>query len=326
MKKKAFTLIELLVVIAIIALLIGILLPALGKARASARQLKDQTQSRGMMQGMVIWAQNNSDNYPLPSLLDLAHNTVADPGAGKAQQKDLPRHMLSLMIYNGSIPTDMCVSPAESNGSIKNYEKYQLSSPQGAAGSDKSLALWDPSFAATPIDTQIGQNNPNEGNCSYAFNPPYGKRKARWSNTFNAQEVAMGNRGPSYDAVGSGATMTWKLAPGGTAGANARIGDGSNTLLIHGSRTTWEGNLGYNDNHVDFVTRPDPDGLTYTFTTLPAGSRTQLDNVQVNEDDANRTPDVETLGANGDNGNAFLRTWSTVAIASGVATITYYGD
>src|SRR5438477_12372064 len=77
-----FTLIELLVVIAIIALLIGILLPALGKARQSARQLKDQTQVRGIHQGMVTWAQNNSDDYPLPSRIDKANFVLtAAPGA-----------------------------------------------------------------------------------------------------------------------------------------------------------------------------------------------------------------------------------------------------
>jgi prepilin-type N-terminal cleavage/methylation domain-containing protein len=281
--RKGFTLIELLVVIAIIALLIGILLPALGKARQSARQLKDQTQVRGIMQGLVVWAQNNSDNYPLPSLIDKNNLTIAVGNPADAFKKDITRHMFSLLIFNGFVPVEMFVTPAESNGAVNIMQGYQTDKPTGTAVADKGL--WDPKFRGSVLDTVIASEPNLTSNNSYASQAPFGKRKAKWSNTFTATEAVLANRGPCYTLTGgTGNAAVWELF----TGASGYFGTNSNTLLIHGSRTKWEGLVGYNDNHVDFVLQPDPEGITWTFTQLPPGEKSQKDNIFINENDATR--------------------------------------
>jgi len=277
---RAFTLIELLVVIAIISILISMTLPALGQARNTARSLKCSINLRTIQQGLYTFSLTNKDDYPRPSELDPGSNTMI---TNNAVEKDNSGNIFSVLLFNEMVVASNAVCPSEKNALIVKDEGYQNKSPERAR--TPNLATWDPGFAGPPGEAgTTGTGNGRrtgggEGNMSYAHVTPFGQRRQYWKGTLSSREPLVADRGPQYD----GRAAAWIPVPGAA-------GERSNTLATHGNPRLWDGNVGYNDGHVVFVTQPDPRTAEIVYSTPVDGSQHHADNIFVNEDDLTCTP------------------------------------
>ncbi|QOJ00115.1 MAG: type II secretion system protein [Phycisphaeraceae bacterium] len=306
---RGFTLIELLVVIAIISILISMTLPALGSARNAARSLKCAINLKQSLQGLVAFASTNKDDYPVPSDLDRANATVADPGL----LKNNTGNIFSVMIWNQLAATGTAVCPAEPNPDITRDDGYQPRSPSRAVSPDN--ALWDPGFASMPGEGGMTgggdqRRDTSKGNVSYAHVPPFSPRTRYWKSTLDSGEAVMADRGPVYE----GEPGAWRPVAGPQ-------GAGSNTFRTHASPRSWAGNIVYNDAHVVFESRPDPRTTTLVFSGAFGGSRHHADNVFANEDDGQGLPlrpdNLPSLGS-----NILLKLYADVRVIPNVG-VTY---
>jgi prepilin-type N-terminal cleavage/methylation domain-containing protein len=329
-KQRGFTLVELLVVISIIALLIGLLLPALSKVRKSAQELRCLTNVRGIHQGLVNWAQGDDESYPVPSDLDRRDATeVTAPGQ---PSKNRTGNIWSVLIYQEVLTPEVFISPAEIDPDIRQpvltsdrqTSEYNYQLPQQAEQPDK--ALYDPQFRGSKLDPHEVNVPGIYGHNSYAHIPVAGASRENWSTVTSLGNIAiLGNRGPVYVSEGGGGSPAqprpaerWRLAQGSPSGS---VGENSQTLLIHGSRNSWKGNVSYNDGSGRTESEPNPGSLRQLRDLDPGVIGEAVpqfnDNLFVFE---------QTLGSGGPASwnNAYLRIWAKgIPLTGGSPVLTY---
>lgn len=238
--RRGITAVELIVVLVVCVVILAVLLPRIaGRTSCGNRSMRDATHVRGIHQGLVLFGQSNKDKFPLPSELD-ADNFTVD---AQAESKDTTANIVSVLIYQSFFTPELCVSPSETNAAIGIDSAFEYTEAKTAV--NPARALWDPGFNA-----DFTAKDPKRlAGFSYAHRLPSGTRRESWRNALNSNPAMVGNRGPKVTAV------VQKKNPDVVATFNTK----SNTLLILGGRESWEGNVVYNDNSIQFETSMAPE-------------------------------------------------------------------
>jgi prepilin-type N-terminal cleavage/methylation domain-containing protein len=254
-RTRGFTLIELLVVIAIIALLVGLLLPALAKAQRNARSLKDKAQLKQIHQAMLVFANDNDEILPTPGLINRLPNpyhpsgTPTDmPGAGPENyNKNSTANLYSCMIAQEYFNTDLVIGPTETNPIIQEYPNYnyELYDPPNDTYWDGDLN--NDGFKAVLSSQAVGDCNTSYDHLALVGDSQ--RKKVKWRNTSREGDPLLSTRGTFQGAE--------------TDQGEDRVYSDSFTLLLHGSKRQWVGNIVFADNHTEVAETFYPSLVSY---------------------------------------------------------------
>ncbi|MEM1444883.1 MAG: type II secretion system protein [Planctomycetota bacterium] len=267
-RASGFGLIELVVVVMLLSIGVALLLPMLGRSRGPARQMQNNTQTRGIHQGMIVFAQGNKsgggDGF-FPGL-NARGEAIALDGADTPEnasttiQADTFGNHNAIRGYDANANGD--VDPEEMNDAATGAGFVQYAFAELLTGD--FIPAGSSEYFLNPRDTGkaafIAGDTGDAGHfdmskVSYTIvNVAADQLDNEWKETINTQAMVLADR-----AVGDGNTF-------GTSHASA-----SSVWTEEGSGD-WRGALTRNDSSTETGTTYEaPSGLKYGNLTFVDG-------------------------------------------------------